>query len=202
MSESNFMQIVPNSYQGEGVLEKFPTGATRHNDAEKPDYEGFLSPLVVESFGKYMHTHRKQADGSLRDSDNWQKGIPLPKYMKSLWRHLHAAWKLHRGWEVEAELIGGKWVTPTLEDCLNGILFNTMGYLHEYLKQGVGKDKAPSQRRKDNVENIPNIFQQLQEEAKRQASRSYGNPFDPNPYPVGPWRVPNPRPFPTEPDPR
>lgn len=124
MSETNFVK----------VLETFPTGATRHNDSEKLDFEGFISPLALESYAKYMHTHRKQADGSLRDSDNWQKGIPLAKYMKSLWRHVFAAWKIHRGYTLEKELIGGEWKTPTMEDCLNGILFNTFGYLHEYLK--------------------------------------------------------------------
>ena len=76
--------------------QEFPTGATRDQDHDKPDYEGFLSPLVIERYGQYMHGHRLQLDGKLRPSDNWQKGIPLDKYMKSLWRHFFAAWKLHR----------------------------------------------------------------------------------------------------------
>src|SRR5580698_7792736 len=72
------------AFGGIGVAEfrTFETGATRNLDASKYDYEGFLSPLVMERFGQYMHKHRVQADGSLRDSDNWQKGIPLQAYMK------------------------------------------------------------------------------------------------------------------------
>ena len=57
-------------------MRKFKTGATRDNEDTKIDFEGFYHPLVVERFGEYMHKHRVQADGELRDSDNWQKGIP------------------------------------------------------------------------------------------------------------------------------
>lgn len=105
-------------------MRKFDTGATRDVDTNKYDYEGFLSPLVVERFGEYMNKHRKQADGALRDSDNWQKGIPLDAYMKSGWRHFMDWWKQHRG------LPGG----DTLEESLCALLFNVQGYLHETLK--------------------------------------------------------------------
>lgn len=102
----------------------FESGATRDNDANKFDYEGFLSPLVIHRFGEYMHKHRKQSDGNLRDSDNWQHGIPLKEYMKSAWRHFFEWWNVHRG------------NTPTeeLEDTLCAMLFNVQGYLHELLK--------------------------------------------------------------------
>lgn len=63
-------------------MRHFPTGATRNLDDDKIDFEGFLSPLVIERYGQYMHRHRVQADGILRDSDNWQRGIPLSAYMK------------------------------------------------------------------------------------------------------------------------
>jgi hypothetical protein len=46
-------------------------------DAEKPDYEGFLSPPVIEAFGRYMHKNRRLADGSMRASDNWQRAFRL-----------------------------------------------------------------------------------------------------------------------------
>ncbi len=108
-------------------MRKFETGATRDEDKTKNDYEGFLSPLVIQAFGDYMTVHRKQADGELRESDNWQKGIPQPVYMKSLWRHFLDLWSLHRGIKR-----GGVTVT---EACC-AILFNTMGYLHEELKNG------------------------------------------------------------------
>jgi len=107
------------------VVREFETGATRDVETGKYDYEGFLSPLAIEAFGAYMHKNRHLRDGSLRDSDNWQKGIPIPVYMKSLWRHVQTLWKAHRGW-------GG-----TDEDrieALCAVIFNAQGYLHELLK--------------------------------------------------------------------
>lgn len=108
---------------------KFSTGATRDADVDKYDYEGFLSPRVVERFGKYMHQHRKQSDGELRDSDNWQRGIPLSQYIKSLFRHFLDLWKLHRGM-----LAFDNRGPVDVENACCGILFNVSGYLHEYLK--------------------------------------------------------------------
>ena len=71
-----------------------------------------------------MMKHQLQADGKLRDSDNWQKGISLSVYMKSLWRHFMDVWRQHRG-------LPGQ---DTLEDSLCAVLFNTMGMLHEVIK--------------------------------------------------------------------
>lgn len=107
-------------------MRHFNTGATRDSDEAKNDYEGFFSPIVIEAFGDYMTVHRKQADGKLRDSDNWQKGIPQDAYMKSLWRHFLDLWKLHRGYK------SGK-ITKTEACC--AILFNVQGYLYEELKK-------------------------------------------------------------------
>jgi len=112
-------------------VRKFDTGATRNVDENKYDYEGFLSPLSIEAFGEYMHQHRKQKDGSIRASDNWQKGIPKDVYMKSMFRHFVDLWKMHRG------LIA---INPdTQEPCtkkelLCALMFNVQGYLHEELK--------------------------------------------------------------------
>lgn len=111
-------------------MRTFDTGATRDTDNGKYDYEGFLSPLVIERFGEYMHKHRKQADGALRDSDNWQKGMPLDAYMKSMWRHFLDVWKIHRGY---AAVTDGKQIG--IEEALCCVLFNVMGYLHEELMQ-------------------------------------------------------------------
>jgi len=108
-----------------GKIRKFLTGATRDTDEGKYDYEGFLHPLVIERFGEYMNKHRKQSDGSLRDSDNWQKGIPQDAYIKSAWRHFMDWWKEHRGY-------GSR---EGLEDALCALLFNVQGYLHEHLKR-------------------------------------------------------------------
>jgi len=105
-------------------MRKFETGATRDEDHDKFDYEAFLSPLVLERYAQYMHGHRLQNDGSLRAGDNWQKGMPLDSFIKSMWRHLMAVWKAHRNIAV----------TVAIEDSLCGVMFNAMGYLHELIK--------------------------------------------------------------------
>lgn len=109
-------------------MRQFDTGATRDTDENKLDYEGFMSPLVLQWYAQYMHQHRKQADGKLRDGDNWQKGMPLDVYMKSLWRHFMDLWLLHRGY-------GDKSESPEVEEVLCAILFNVMGYLHSILNE-------------------------------------------------------------------
>jgi len=114
-----------------GEMRTFETGATRTSDKGKPDYEGFLSPLALAEFGAYMLSHQEQADGNIRPSDNWQKGIPLPDYMKSLWRHLMAAWTLHRGFPVPNDEQGRP---VTLKTALAAVVFNAQGYLHELIK--------------------------------------------------------------------
>ena len=81
----------------------FQTGATRDLEINKPDYEGYLSPLVLRRFGLYMARHQQTAAG-LRASDNWQLGIPKPVYMKSGWRHFMDWWLAHRGQLSRAEL--------------------------------------------------------------------------------------------------
>ena len=106
-------------------MRKFDTGATRDTDEGKPDYEGFLSPLVLERYAQYMGKNRLQADGMLRASDNWQKGIPPIVYMKSAWRHFMEWWILHRKACVKGVAY------DVLEESLCALLFNVMGYLHE-----------------------------------------------------------------------
>ena len=110
-------------------MRNFETGATRNTDVGKYDYEGFLSPLVIERYGEYMNKHRLQADGKLRDSDNWQKGIPRIAYMKSGFRHFFDWWKEHRGITTK----------DGIEEAMMALLFNIMGYAHEYLKEKTTK---------------------------------------------------------------
>ena len=119
---------VPSSTDKPFPIRQFDTGATRDQDAGKLDFEAFLSPLVLESFARYMHKHRVQPDGSLRDGDNWQKGMPLECYMKSGWRHFFEWWRLHR----DTRLFSSS--GDELEGALCGVLFNAMGYMHELLK--------------------------------------------------------------------
>lgn len=103
----------------------FKTGAIRNGEEGKFDYEGALSPIVIERFAQYMNKHRFLEDGTLRDSDNWQKGVPLNSYMKSGWRHFHDWWKQHRGYESQEDI----------EDSLCALIFNAQGYLYELLKK-------------------------------------------------------------------
>jgi hypothetical protein len=112
----------------ERMMREFETGATRDEAEGKPDYEGFISPLVTKRFGEYMLKHQAQADGKLRASDNWQKGIPRDQYVKSLLRHVQDLLLHHDGFEAEA-------TESSLEDVLCAIRFNVDGYLFEILSQ-------------------------------------------------------------------
>jgi hypothetical protein len=98
----------------------FETGATRDTDEGKLDFEGFLSPRALKVYAEYMHKHRLQSDGNLRDSDNWQKGIPSEQCLKSMWRHLFEVWAISRGMECK----------ETMKDSLCGVIFNAMCMLH------------------------------------------------------------------------
>ena len=98
---------------------RFDTGATRSAETAF-DPEGFISPAVLAEYSRYMAEHRVQADGELRSSDNWQKGMPTSRAWRSLSRHFLDAWLIHRGYPP---------VSPdcmTLRGALCGILFNTM----------------------------------------------------------------------------
>lgn len=111
----------------------FDTGATRDVEDHKHDFESFLSPLVIREFAAYMHEHRFQSDGKMRDGDNWQKGMPLESLMKSMFRHFMDVWTLHRSSYVRPLMdFAGEEVR--MEDALCGVLFNVQAYLHELLK--------------------------------------------------------------------
>lgn len=112
----------------------FATGATRSGDAHKIDYEGHLSPRVLYLFGEYMHKHRVQRDGQIRASDNFQAGIPLHKYQKSLIRHAMDYWRAWRG-EVTISPDNGK--QQTLGDIACAELFNVMGKILELDRAGM-----------------------------------------------------------------
>lgn len=101
------------------LVERYSTGATR--SADNPfDPEGFLNPNVLRHFSKYMERHRYQKDGSLRGSDNWQRGIPSDRAMRSLTRHFLDLWLIGRGYGPESKDCEGK------TDALCAILFNAM----------------------------------------------------------------------------
>jgi len=108
----------------------FKTGATRDTDKDKFDYDGFLSPIVIQRYGEYMHKHRLQSNGEMRDADNWQQGIPKDVYMSSAWRHFMDLWLEDRGYKSR----------EGLEEALMALLFNIMGYAHEVLKDKNDKE--------------------------------------------------------------
>ena len=114
-----------------GIKRTFDTGATRDTGEDKLRFDGFLSPSVLLCFAEYMHENRVQSDGSLRDPDNWQKGIPLDVYIDSGWRHFFDWWGETRGLKS----------ADGLKAALCGLMFNTMGYLHEILKEEREDDK-------------------------------------------------------------
>ena len=109
-------------------IRQFNTGANRDTDEGKFDYEGFICPLVVERYGQYMHRNRIQANGEIRDSDNWQKLFGdkhLDVCMKSGFRHFHKWWKAHRGYKTDEDI----------QDSICALIFNAQAYLHKLLKK-------------------------------------------------------------------
>lgn len=106
-------------------MRTFDTGATRDTLEGKLSYKRALSPAVLQRYVQYLAKHRKQADGNLRDFDNWKHGIPQDDYLDSLLRHVWDMWLFHNGKKIDES------VTP--EDLLCAIIFNASGYLFELL---------------------------------------------------------------------
>lgn len=105
-------------------MRTFDSGATRDDDADKVDFAGFLSPVALEAYAQYMHRHRQQADGTLRASNNWRRGMPMDTFVKSGWRHFFAWWKAHDEGRLD-------------EEAVCGLLFNLFGYL-DGIRRGRG----------------------------------------------------------------
>lgn len=109
-------------------LRQFSTGATRDTAEGKLDYVRALSPIVLERYVQYLAKHREQPDGSLRDFDNWKKGLPIDESLSSLGRHLIDVWKMLQGFKAfdnHGEC--------NIDDTLCAIIFNASTMLHERL---------------------------------------------------------------------
>ena len=109
----------------------FETGATRSPEDGKYRYDRFFSPDVLRRRAKYMHQHRIQSDGQIRDPDNWKKGIPIESYIDSMLRHVVELWLYYYG-ETDGE------VYDDLEaklDTLCAIMFNCEGLMYEEMKK-------------------------------------------------------------------
>lgn len=111
------------------TVEKFAGGATRSDSSDRYDPEGYFSPIAWERIAEYLQKHQVQADGSIRESDNWQKGVPAERFMRGLWRHMLHLWIRHRGY-VPMDPNAGE----DIEEDLCAIAWNAQGMLHFILK--------------------------------------------------------------------
>lgn len=114
----------------DGIMRSFNTGATRDTGEGKLDFAGFLSSQALRQFARYMNMNRLQSDGQLRDSDNWKRGIPMPVYVSSGFRHFWEVWETFQceNWNGDREQ------TIRLVTAICGEIFNMQGLLHEILK--------------------------------------------------------------------
>ncbi len=112
-------------------MREFEGGATRDDEDGKYDFNGFESPLVRHAFAEYMYAHRTQADGKVRDSDNWKQGMGLDVYMKSFVRHAFTVEALHEGYLLTTR--DGHEPETDIQQAILATIFNLNGYLHEYL---------------------------------------------------------------------
>lgn len=108
-------------------MRRFASGATRHIDINKLDYEAFNNPLVDKVYGEYMHSHRIQADGEVREGDNWQKGWDKEVSIKSLIRHINDIRLHQRGYSKET--------TETLINSICASIFNLKALLLQVLRE-------------------------------------------------------------------
>ena len=116
--------------EDDGTLRTFNTGATRNSGKERLDPFGFISPEALYRFSQYMHKHRLQSDGNLRDSDNWKKGMPKDEYVRSFIRHAMDFWLVTSGGKPRYD----EAVDDPVEIAC-AIMFNIQGYLHESLRE-------------------------------------------------------------------
>ncbi len=100
---------------------EFKSGANRNPDDGKHDIEGFTCPKCLDEFYAYMHRHRLLEDGTLRDGDNWQLGIPNRELLKSVLRHTQDWRLIERGFEGREELL----------EALCAIVFNAFARMHD-----------------------------------------------------------------------
>lgn len=118
------------------AMRQFGTGATRNVESD-PDIHGFTSPLAIAMFARYMHENRTQADGTIRDSDNWKRGIPIDSYIRSMRRHLQDLTLHHDGYADCSR--------EDLYAALGGLFFNVQGYMHEVSKADIAQEREEEQ---------------------------------------------------------
>jgi len=132
-------------------IREFESGANRNSSLGKLAYKDFINPLNEYSFATYMDSKRLLDDGTYRNGDNWQHGIPQVSLADSLIRHVKEFELLHLGLVVihvinksgektfvlnntdELDEINKKFDTVnikviSMEDVLNAIRFNSEAY--------------------------------------------------------------------------
>ena len=134
----------------------FEGGGLRDSGEGKLNYYGFRHPLLEQSFAKYMHEHRKMADGTLRDANNWWKGWDKEISLQSMVRHMEDLQAINAGLVV-MEIRNASGVHKvyhdlsknesyiveedddvkiiTAEECCNAIRFNAEAYKLQVLRQ-------------------------------------------------------------------
>ena len=109
-------------------MRKTKTGAIRNNDKGKIDYV-HISSIADRCFCEYMHAHMTQADGKIREADNWKKGMPFKWYKKSFLGHIQDVKMLMEGNNVMED---GKAIE--IFEALMGAKFNMDGMIHTLMK--------------------------------------------------------------------
>jgi len=113
------------------LVRTFESGATR-TGGDKPEYAGYLSPSVIEAFGRYMFEHQLQADGTVRSCRNWQKGIPGESYMQSMFRHFIEVWTHYERYRLDPANAATH--EQEMVASLMALMFNVQGMAHELLR--------------------------------------------------------------------
>lgn len=119
----------PTQVKDDGTTRAFASGATRNTAEGKLDIAGALAPDLLVDFVTFLHGHRKQPDGTMRDAGNWRRGFPKDDVFKSLTRHFFAAWSAH---DQKAD-------PEEIRKDLMAVLFNTFAYLDALKKE----EKSP-----------------------------------------------------------
>jgi len=118
----------PCTKEDDGNMRTFESGATRDTGEGKLNFAGFLSLPALTQYAKYMNMNRLQSDGKIRAADNWKAGFPIESYVESAFRHYLDWLKYHQSDNRTPEM-NNEGVAAVC-----GLVFNAMGFLHEWLK--------------------------------------------------------------------
>lgn len=115
-------------------LRNFDTGAIRDNDENKINYQGALSPLVLEAYGAYIQKHSLLPDGTRRNNKNWQNLFGTHEEhrqvcIESAWRHFIDLLMEHDGYNSR----------DGLDEAIGGLMFNIQAYWFSVLKERKGE---------------------------------------------------------------